>query len=514
MRRFSFLRKVAALGKTGAEGSGKPIMVATPEQHKTGRIQLHTWRDFTKIMKILSAGKWIYRGQEDASWRLKSGLDRYLEKFDKAGQRGKDGSRNSLFLSTFPRAEYFAISRFQAMSREYQEWDSDVDALIAMQHYGAKTRLLDFTTSIMIALFFAYETKENGKERAIYAINYRALLEQNGMWSAYKKFLQENARWVDRGDEQARWEFDSQIENQYFRDFAFNEAKKLIAMNTQEGEINVLPLYTVCSNKRQMAQTGVELMPRTFDWFDKNLAAALNIDDVSEVNNPSNIVSKDISHLTNAERHIPTALVKLVFDPSMEADAWQFLDQANINAATIYPDLVGVAKSIRYSNSTMMIDKAIGCANESLKATDRWIPIEVVAKAALSDSVSSVSNAMLAKGYSHVPILDEMGRVFGVFSESTMLEAWADGVTCAHDATLRDIKEFLPIGRHKADVFRFVPANTTVAQLRKLHNDALNGNERIGLVLITQNGKYDEPLQGILNVWDIPVDEDTSTAKR
>ena len=153
------------------------------EPPKTGTIHLHTWRDFTKVMKIMGSGKWIYRGHEDADWSLRSGLDRYLEKFDKAGQRGKDGSRNDLFLSKFSRAEYFAISRFKAMSREYGEWDSDTDALIAMQHYGAKTRLLDFTTSIMTALFFAYETKANGKARAIYAINYRALLQQNGMWS-------------------------------------------------------------------------------------------------------------------------------------------------------------------------------------------------------------------------------------------------------------------------------------------------------------------------------------------
>lgn len=476
------------------------------DQPKTGTIRLHTWRDFTKVMKIMGAGKWIYRGQEDASWSLKSGLDRWLEKFEKAGHRGKDGSRDKVFLSTFPRAEFFAISRFQAMSRAYQEWQSDADALIAMQHYGAKTRLVDFTTSIMVALFFAYENKSTGKERAIYAIKYKALMRQDGMWSDYKNFLQKEARQVDRGDEEARWEFESQIENHYFSKFALAAANKIISDNTQEGKIDIIPLYTVCSNKRQTAQTGVELMPRTFNWFDKNLASALKVSRVEEIDNPSRVITEDLSHLTNAEEHLPTSLVKLVFDPAMEKDAWQFLDQANINAATIYPDLVGIAKSIRYSNSEV-IESALGFANETLTVQSYWVPIDNVTKGRMSDSITDIAKKMLEKRHSHVPILDGKGVVVGVFSESTMMEASMAGVCCPQNATMRDIKECLLIENHKVDVFKFVSKDTTIAYLRKMHQEAMEQDERIGLVLVTANGVGSQPLLGIINVWDIPTDD-------
>ena len=479
------------------------------ERPPTGRIELHTWRDFTKVMKVMTAGKWIYRGQEDARWQLKSGLDRYLEKFDKAGQREKDGSRNDLFRSTFPRAEFFAISRFCAMSRDYQEWESYADALIAMQHYGAKTRLLDFTTSLMVALFFAYETQSNGKKRAIYAINYKALLDQDGMWSGYTEFLRKKFGRIDRGDEQARWEFESQIENDYFRQFAFAEANKIISENTQDGVINIIPLYTVCTNKRQMAQTGIELMPRTFDWFDKNLASALKVT-VDEINNPEYLVSSDFAHLTNAEAHIPTALVKLVFDAQMEKDAWQFLDQANINAATIYPDLVGVSKSLRYSNSTM-IDNAMGLSKDSLTALSCFVPLKRLSTCSMSDTISSVIDKMMENGFSHIPVLGKRRKVIGVFSESTMMEVWRSDLEFSNVKLIRDVIEFLPTKRHKTDDFLFVSKNVTAASLRQMCDESLKREERIGMIFVTENGKEEEPLLGIFTVWDIARVFDLST---
>ena len=483
--------------------AGADARTAMAEPLMTGRIELHSWRDFTKVMKIMEAGKWIYRGHEDASWSLETGLDRYLKKFGKAGLRGKDGSRDDLFALAFPRAEYFAISRFRAMSREYKEWESNAEALIAMQHYGAKTRLLDFTTSIMVALFFAYENRSNGKERAIYAINYGSLLvNQNGMWSKYKEFLKEKAKWVDRGDEQARWVCESQIENDYFRQFAFEEANKIISENKRDGDIDIIPLYTVCSNKRQMAQTGIELMPRTFDWFDKNLAAALKVP-IKEVNHPSCLVSSDLSRLTNAEKKLPTKLIKFIFDARMEKDAWQMLDQANINAATIYPDLVGIAKSIRYSNNTVMIDDVIGGAKASAPVTNFWIPRDKICVCSLSDTISSVIDRMIEGGYSHVPVLDGVGKVIGVFSESTMMEAWKANIRCADAATMNDLAAILPIDNHKMDVFEFVSQDATSASLQKVYKESFENNERIGLIFVTENGNPNEPLLGIVTVWDI-----------
>ena len=105
------------------------------ERPLTGRIELHNWRDFTKVMKVMGAGRWIYRGHEDADWKLDSTLDRHVKELLKVH---KDWS-NVAFTLNLPRTEFFAISKFREMAKKYEELDSDAAALIAMQHYGVRS---------------------------------------------------------------------------------------------------------------------------------------------------------------------------------------------------------------------------------------------------------------------------------------------------------------------------------------------------------------------------------------
>ena len=321
-------------------------MIVTTARPKTGRIELHTWRDFTKVMKLMSDGRWIFRGHKSVAYRLDSGLDRFFaEVVDARVKRGIRTDPES-FVLNLPRAEHFAIANFRAKAQEFCEWTTNVSALLAMQHYGAKTRLLDFTTSIMVALFFAYEEKMTGEERAIYAINYRELIERGGWRGKYLTYAKSSDLRC-RGDEEAFWEIESQIDNYYFHKFMLEEAEKVV--NNGCDGLGIMPLYKARFNKRQMAQSGIELMPCTFDGFSRNLAAVLDVGE-KQIDDPPETGIESIARLSNAETRFPTSLVKLVFNADMEDDAWRMLDQANINAATIYPDLDGIAKSVRYND--------------------------------------------------------------------------------------------------------------------------------------------------------------------
>ena len=318
------------------------------EQPKTGTIRLHNWRDFTKVMKIMGDGRWIFRGHKSVKYHLDSGLDRYIA--DIVNAREKRGIKTDAmsFALTLPRAEHFAVANFRAKSQEFQRWESNAAALLAMQHYGARTRLLDFSTSIMIALFFAYEEKMTGEDRAIYAINYTTLIERSG-WKG--KYLEDAKRsdLMKRGDEETWWEMESQIDNYYFHKFMLGIAEDNINNGNGGKGMGIIPLYKAYFNGRQMAQSGIELMPCTFDGFTRNLAAVFDVTE-KEIDDPPDVRMGPVSKTPCEDIRFPSLIIKFVFDVDMEDDAWRMLDQANVNAATIYPDIDGIAKSVRYND--------------------------------------------------------------------------------------------------------------------------------------------------------------------
>lgn len=298
---------------------------------RTVTLRLNNWRDFTKVLYILSGDTWLYRGQEDVDWRLQSSLEREMEDWA---------------IGDASEAERSNIELFRANSKLLgSSWDSDVDALIAMQHHEAKTRLLDFSTSLMISLFFAFEkSHKKPKRRAIYAVNFKSLCENGSLRERYQKYAK---RAMLKMMLEERIKIGGSrgvlVEDVEFRRFIVDAANEIIKNGS--GENGILPLYTAATNKRQLAQAGVQLMPFTFRPFVENLATALSVNDIKEINSPSFVIN-DISHATVEEVPSSLALIKMEFAASMEKDAKNVLNQSNINAFTIYPDIIGLSRSL------------------------------------------------------------------------------------------------------------------------------------------------------------------------
>ena len=173
------------------------------------------------------------------------------------------------------------------------------------------------------------------------------------------------------------------------------------------------------------------------------------------------------------------------------------------NALTHNPLLNGTPIVSLNSGVVPFLDDVISCIKKLPTAANILIPRCDVFSCSLDDTISSVVDVMLKNVYSHVPVLDGNGRVVGVFSESTLLEMSKSGIGCVAGKRIRDIAEFLPLERHAADVFRFVPRNDPIAHLRYFCAEALENRERIGMIFVTANGRPGESLFGILTVWDI-----------
>src|SRR5713101_3797380 len=121
--------------------------------------------------------RWLFRGHRCPEWKLETSLER-------ASRR-----------CNIPQAQYekavwgeFRRHAHAYLSRVPAEPDT-VEWLAFMQHYGAPTRLLDFTESFWIALFFAFE--EADTDCAVVALD-RLSLAENAPGTDYNKVLREN----------------------------------------------------------------------------------------------------------------------------------------------------------------------------------------------------------------------------------------------------------------------------------------------------------------------------------
>jgi hypothetical protein len=118
--------------------------------------RIESWAHLIQTLDELK-GAYIFRGMGSAEWPLQSSLERYV-----ATPRERIDAERSL------------IFEFKRRAHDYidagKEPTAEVDWLALMQHFGAPTRLVDFTRSPYVAALFAYE-EVGQQERALWAID-------------------------------------------------------------------------------------------------------------------------------------------------------------------------------------------------------------------------------------------------------------------------------------------------------------------------------------------------------
>jgi hypothetical protein len=126
---------------------------------------------------VQSRKGWLFRGHRCPEWNLETSLERASKR---CGVPEVEYERQ--VCSEFRRHAHSYVSRVPAAS-------DTIEGLAFMQHYGAPTRLLDFTYSFWIALFFAFE--EADKDCAVVALDPQALAK-NKPGVDYNLVLREN----------------------------------------------------------------------------------------------------------------------------------------------------------------------------------------------------------------------------------------------------------------------------------------------------------------------------------
>ena len=197
--------------------------------------------------------RWVYRGHSNYEWRLKPTVERI-----------KWGSEDVL------EKERRMIRRFRELlgiCRDDIGCGGDCDLcednvlvpyLAVMQHYGIPTRLLDFSWSTYVALYFAslHQSSEDcGKDRAIWALCLNPLED----WTkGYREMFQKNT-----GCSADRLPL-------LFADMILQNAKDETGLKKK-----ILPLVIEKNSPRMMAQRGLFIMPIYPGHFEIDLQETL-----------------------------------------------------------------------------------------------------------------------------------------------------------------------------------------------------------------------------------------------
>ncbi|MDF4588370.1 FRG domain-containing protein, partial [Vibrio parahaemolyticus] len=152
-------------------------------------ITITSWVDFERHLTRKHYRKWIFRGQSCFDWELESSLSRAFIEADKIRNNGRP-SRSSMSINK-RNHEKVMIERFKSHAHLYLQHlppnDDELSWLSVMQHHGAPTRLLDFSFSPYIALYFALESGDG--DAALYCVNHDALAKEDEEYFGQKKAI-------------------------------------------------------------------------------------------------------------------------------------------------------------------------------------------------------------------------------------------------------------------------------------------------------------------------------------
>ena len=133
-----------------------------------------------KVDKLKDASSTWYRGHADQSWALESGYERL-----------KEPPKETSLVNEFRQNANFLLDKHTP--------NNDFDWLILMQHYGVPTRLLDWSESPLVSLYFAVTSKEDkDKDGALWVLDPGKLNENtNKIKDPYIPAFEENDYMAD-----------------------------------------------------------------------------------------------------------------------------------------------------------------------------------------------------------------------------------------------------------------------------------------------------------------------------
>lgn len=120
------------------------------------------------------------------------------------------------------------------------------------------------------------------------------------------------------------------------------------------------------------------------------------------------------------------------------------------------------------------------------------------------DSVLAAVKVMQRNDYSYIPIVDNH-RIVGVFSTKTIMQLVANANTVNFSETLKfsDIADIIRLKEESESHYSFIDSNTNMEDVNEKFQRSKSRKKRLDVLFITDNGKSDGTLQGMVTPVEI-----------
>ncbi len=282
---------------------------------------LEDWNDIFRLNQRFMSN-FIFRGQGNAEWKLSTSLARMVE------------SHHPYYMDKSMPAIYEKemMDDFQWKYPSYEKGhipkpDEAIEWLSLMQHYGAPTRMLDFSNSLYVAMFMAIDGSFSSKS-AIWAINKHVLDEK-----LVRKYCVENNTNVVSGD----------VRDKYIYDEATTAINRRFNLVKEKAANYLYATRPLLSNERINRQQGLFVIPSSIemgfeeilkDYYDASYYGEMKFEDVVRLTVDHNYGQQTVS------------VLKIEIPRTLKYSISNVLKQMNITSETMYPGLDGLARSM------------------------------------------------------------------------------------------------------------------------------------------------------------------------
>ena len=121
-----------------------------------------------------------------------------------------------------------------------------------------------------------------------------------------------------------------------------------------------------------------------------------------------------------------------------------------------------------------------------------------------TDSVLAAIKVMQRNDYSYIPIV-ENHRIVGVFSTKTIMRIVAEenSALLSDGLKFNDIKDFIRLADESVAHYGFIDPNTNLEDVSEKFQRSKNRKMRLDMLFITDNGRSDGLLQGMITPVDL-----------